>query len=115
LRGRLREYLNSLEQRGIIGPSNSQWRNPIRAIEKPNSDVRLTSNLMGLNDLAKKDTYRLSNMRRIIERMAGSKWFLVIDLGEGYYQIEIEEQHKHKTTFEFEHKATRRKSTKGGS
>jgi hypothetical protein len=72
LRGRLREYPNSLERGGTIRPSNSQWRTPIRAIEKPNDGVRLVSNLMRLNDLAKKDTYRLLGVRRIIETMAGS-------------------------------------------
>lgn len=40
-RGRLREHLKSLVQRGVIRLSNSRWRNLIRAIERPNGDVRL--------------------------------------------------------------------------
>jgi hypothetical protein len=35
--------------------------------------MRLVSNLMRLNDLAKKDTYRLPDMRKIIEMTAGSR------------------------------------------
>jgi hypothetical protein len=73
-------------------------------IEKPNDGVRLVSNLTRLNDLAKKETCRLPGVRRIIKTMAGTRWFSVMDLKEGYYQIEIEEEHKHKTAFEFEHK-----------
>jgi hypothetical protein len=57
-----------------------------------------------LNDLTKKNTYRLPEMRRIIETMTGSGWFSVMDLKEGYYQIEMEEEHKYETAFEFEHK-----------
>lgn len=56
---------------------------------------------MSLNDLAKKDNQKLSDMRRIVEATAGSNFLTVIDLKEGYYQIEIEEQDRHKTAFEF--------------
>lgn len=41
-------------------------------------------------------------MRRIVEVTAGSNFLTVIGLKEGYYQIEIEEQDRHKTAFEFE-------------
>jgi hypothetical protein len=57
-----------------------------------------------LNDLAEKDSYALPEMRRIIEATAGSNFFTILDLKEGYYQIEILEEHKHKTAFEFEEK-----------
>jgi RNase H-like domain found in reverse transcriptase/Reverse transcriptase (RNA-dependent DNA polymerase) len=59
---------------------------------------------MMLNDLAEKDSYALPEMRRIIEATAGSNFFTILDLKEGYYQIEILEEHKHKTAFEFEEK-----------
>lgn len=38
----------------------------------------------------------------MIQATQGSKWFTVIDLKEGFYHIEIEEDDKHKTAFEFE-------------
>jgi Reverse transcriptase (RNA-dependent DNA polymerase) len=104
LKEKVRKYLDSLEAKGIIRKSTSQWRNPIRAMEKPNGDIRLVSNLMALNDLAIKDTYKIPEMRRIIEATAGSEHITVLDLKEGYYQIEIVEEHKHKTAFEFEDK-----------
>lgn len=59
---------------------------------------------MCLNDLAEKDTYSIPNMKNIINATAGAKHITILDLKEGYYQIEIEEAHKHKTAFEFEHK-----------
>ncbi|KRH92835.1 putative transposable element, partial [Pseudoloma neurophilia] len=45
----------SLIDRKISRRSNSQWRNPIRFIEKPDGNLRLVSNLMALNDIVKKD------------------------------------------------------------
>jgi hypothetical protein len=47
---------------------------------------------MRLNNLVKKDTYRLPDMGRIIEAMVGSRRFSVVDLKKGYYQIEVEKE-----------------------
>lgn len=55
--GRTRAHLENLERRKIIRRSKSVWRNPIRAIEKPDKGIRLVSNLMALNDLVEKDPY----------------------------------------------------------
>ncbi|KAF9764068.1 Transposon Tf2-9 polyprotein [Nosema granulosis] len=41
-------------------------------------------------------------MRDIIRVTQGSRVFTVIDLKEGFYHIEIEDKHKHKTAFEFD-------------
>jgi hypothetical protein len=71
-------------ERREIWLSGSPWRSPIRAIKKPNGDVKLASSLMRLNDLAKKNTYRLPNTKRIIGTVAGSRRFPVIDPKEGY-------------------------------
>lgn len=102
LRMKTKMYLNELESRGIIRKSNSDWRNPIRAIEKSNGDVRVVSNLIGLNDLVEKDPYGLPTIRDVIRATQGSEEFTVIDLKEGFYHIEIEEKHKYKTAFEFD-------------
>jgi Reverse transcriptase (RNA-dependent DNA polymerase) len=94
--------LEDLEKRKVIRRWGSEWRNPIRAIEKPNGDVRIVSNLMALNDLVEKDRYELARIREVTRAVQGSKWFTVIDLKEGFYHIEIEEEDKHKTAFEFD-------------
>lgn len=103
LKQKVRKYLDELLEKGIIRKSTSQWRNPIRALEKPNGEIRLVSNLMALNDLAVKDSYKLPEMKRIIDATQGANYLTILDLKEGYYQIEIIEEHKHKTAFEFEH------------
>jgi hypothetical protein len=54
-----------------------------------------------LNDLVEKDPYTLPLIKDIIRATQGSKVFTVIDLKEGFYHVEIEEHHKHKTAFEF--------------
>ncbi|KAF9761385.1 Transposon Tf2-11 polyprotein [Nosema granulosis] len=89
LRERTKAYFQDLEKRGIIRKSRSDWRNPIRAIEKPNGEARVVSNLMGLNDIVEKDLYTLPTIREIIQATQGSTVFSVVDLKEGFYRIEI--------------------------
>ncbi|KRH94493.1 krab-a domain-containing protein [Pseudoloma neurophilia] len=99
--GQAEEYLKDLLDRKVIRKSTSQWRNPIRFIEKPNGGLRLVSNLMALNDAVKKDSYAIPTMREIYTTTQGCKWFTVIDMKEAYYYIENVECDKCKTAFEF--------------
>ena len=101
LEGKAQKHLERLMQKGIIRESSSNWRNPIRFLEKANGDIRLVVNLMKLNDLVVKDNYSISNMKTIIQKAYGSSWFTVVDLKEAFYSIEMEERDKHKTAFEF--------------
>ena len=98
LKEKTKAHLEDLERRRSV----SEWGNPIRAIERPNVEVRVVSNLMALNDLVEKDPYQFPGIREIIRATQGSRWFTVIDLKEGFYHIEIEEEDKHKTAFEYD-------------
>lgn len=99
------KHLEDLMNRKVIRESNSEWRNPIRALRKPNGDIRLVSNLIALNDIVEKDNYKLANIRDVIRATQGANYMTVFDLKEGFYSIEIEEKDKHKTAFEFNGKA----------
>ncbi|KRH93827.1 retrotransposon-like family member (retr-1) [Pseudoloma neurophilia] len=92
--GQAEEYLKDLLDRKVIRKSTSQWRTPIRFIEKPNGGLRLVSNLMALNGAVKKDSYAIQTMREIYTTTQGCKWFTVIDLKEAYYYIENVESDK---------------------
>lgn len=94
-------HIKNLEKRKIIRRSSSEWRNPIRSLRKPNGTIRLVSNLMALNDIVEKDAYELARIRDVTRATQGSKVFTVVDLKESFYHIEIAEQDKHKTAFEF--------------
>lgn len=104
IREKVKKHIDSLLKRGIIRESQSQWRNPIRALEKPDGGIRLVSNLAALNDLAFKDLYSLPIVRRIVEATVGSNYITIIDLKEGYYHFEIAKEHKEKTAFKFDRK-----------
>lgn len=85
----------------VIRRTDSEWRNPIRFIQKPNGGLRLVSNLMSLNDIVRKESFAIPTMREIYAATQRAKWLTVIDLKEAYYYIENEENDKCKTAFKF--------------
>ncbi len=52
-----------------------------------------------LNSQTIKDAYALPNLEEAFSVLTGSKWFSVLDLKSGFYQIEMEEADKQKTAF----------------
>jgi hypothetical protein len=65
----VRDYIKQLEDRRVISESRSQWRNPIRALKKPNGEIRIVSNLIALNNIVKKDSFEIPEMRRLIDKV----------------------------------------------
>lgn len=55
LRKRTRVHLDDLEKRKAIRRSDSELRDPISAIEKPDGGGRVVSNIIALNNLVEKD------------------------------------------------------------
>ena len=52
-----------------------------------------------LNERTIKDAHALPRIEEILEGLAGNKLFSVTDMKSGYYQCDIEEQHKERTAF----------------
>lgn len=95
----VRKHLHELLDAGIIRESESSFSSPIVVVRKKNGDVRLCIDYRKLNTQTVKDAYALPNLEETFTALHGSKWFSVLDLKSGYYQIEMEEEDKPKTAF----------------
>ncbi|KAL6488151.1 hypothetical protein MHYP_G00047770 [Metynnis hypsauchen] len=95
----VRRHLQELSEAGVIRASESPFSSPIVVVRKKNGDVRLCINYRKLNLQTIKDAYALPNLEEAFSALTGSKWFSVLDLKSGYYQIEVEETDKPKTAF----------------
>ena len=95
--------INDLLERNIIEISKSSWINPLRPVIKNNNveDIRITNNFMFLNKITEADAYHVPKIERCIEELQGKKWFTVIDIKDGYFNIELKKEHRHKTAFYF--------------
>lgn len=68
-------------------------------MRKKNNDVRLCIDFRKLNSQTIKDAYALPNLEEAFSVLTGSKWFSVLDLKSGFYQIEMEDADTQKTAF----------------
>lgn len=95
----VKKHLQTLLDAGIIRESESPFSSPIVVVRKKNGDVRLCVDYRKLNLQTIKDAYALPILEESFSTLAGSKWFSVMDLKAGYYQIEMNESDKPKTAF----------------
>lgn len=95
----VRSHLQELLQSGVIRESESPFASPIVVVRKKNGTVRLCIDYRKLNAQTIKDAYALPKLEDTFTALSGSKWFSVLDLKSGYYQIEMEESDKCKTAF----------------
>ena len=49
--------------------------------------------------MAKKEVHPLPRLDETLDMLGGVKWFSTLDLTSGYWQVEMEPEHKEKTDF----------------
>lgn len=95
----VREHLKQLLACGIIRPSHSPFSSPVVLARKKDGSLRMCVDYRGLNQRTIKDSYALPRIDDILDSLAGAKYFSVLDMKSGYYQVEIAEEHKERTAF----------------
>ena len=101
LQGRAKEKIEYLLKIGAIEESNSMYRIPIDVLEKPDGTIRIVQNFIPLNKCCELDVYEPNRMEEIITKLCGFKWFTVLDLKDGSYNIRLRKEDRGKTAFEF--------------
>ena len=84
---------------GIIEPSNGPWASQTVLVTKPDGTSRLCIDYRKLNDVTRKDSYPLPLISDYLDTLGGSPWFSSMDLSSGYYQVQMDSNHKEKTAF----------------
>lgn len=95
----VRKHLKELLDAGVIRESELSFSSPIIVVKKKNGDIRLCIDYRKLNLQTIKDAYALPNLEESFSALTRSKWFSVLDLKSGYYQIKMHEADKPKTAF----------------
>jgi hypothetical protein len=95
----IKQEIQRLLGSGLIQPSKSQWTSPVVVVEKKNGKKRLCVDYRKLNSVTKKDSYPLPRIDDMLDTLTGSQWFTSLDLSSGFWQVEMEEKDREKTTF----------------
>ena len=83
----------------IVEPSRSEFN--ARAFDVPKGDGtgRTVVNWTRLNLNTTKDTYPLPNIEANLAALGKANWFTTLDLLQGFHQVELDKESRHKTAF----------------
>ncbi len=95
----VRRHLKDLLATGIIKESRSPYASPIVIVRKKSGAIRMCIDYRTLNSRTLPDQYTTPLIDDALDCLAGSKWFSVLDLRSGYYQISMADEDKEKTAF----------------
>ena len=84
---------------GIIEESTSPWSSPVVLVAKKDGSLRFCVDYRKLNNVTKKDSYPLPRIDGTLSTLAGSRWFSILDLRNGYCQVGLHPDDKEKTAF----------------
>ena len=83
----------------IIRPSQSPWNAPIILVKKKDQSMRFVCDFRNLNDVTKKDTYPLPQIKDVIDKMHGAKYWSTLDAASADWSVPLTESSKEKTAF----------------
>ncbi|XP_041434006.1 uncharacterized protein LOC121398770 [Xenopus laevis] len=95
----VRTCLKKMKDQNIITDSRSPYASPIVVVRKKDGSVRLCVDYRTLNRRTIPDQYTLPRIEDSLEALSGSKWFTVMDLRSGYYQVPMSPEDQEKTAF----------------
>ena len=98
-RDTVHQLLEDTVTKGIISPSKSPWASPIVLVRKKDGTTRFCVDYRKVNDVTIKDAYPLPRVDDTLDTLAGSVWFLTLDLKSGYWQVEVAPEDREKTAF----------------
>lgn len=99
-REQVRNMIQDLLDNGIIQESTSPFSSPILLIKKKKTgDYRLCVDLRALNAKTVKIQFPMPRVDEHLDRVSGHKYFIILDLASGYYQIKMAKESIRKTAF----------------
>ena len=99
-RAYLDSHLQMMLDHDLIQVSNgSPFNSPCHLIPKKNGEKRMITNFMYVNTLIVQNRWPIPSVRNVLEHLAGSKYFSVMDLKKGFWQIRITENSRSLTAF----------------
>ena len=91
--------LEKMEAAGIIEDCDSEWCSSLVIVKKKDNSLRLCVDYRKLNEVTQKSTTILPRIDSCLDCLSGAKWFSTLDLAQGYYQVKMHPDDKHKTAF----------------
>ena len=94
LQNKLKKELDSMESKQIICKfmEPTSWVNSPVCVEKPNGKIRICLDPKSLNDNISKPHYIMHSIYDITAKLAGGKYFSMLDTTKGYWSICLDQE-----------------------
>ena len=101
LKDRLHKAIEANVKSGVLVKVEkpTDWVHNLVIVEKKNGTLRLCLDPKTLNDVIKREHYRIPTIQEITSNLAGKKVFSTLDLKNGYWQVELDEESSLLCTF----------------
>jgi len=83
----------------VMEPIYSAWAGLIVIVPKKNGKARFCVDYRRLNNIIKKDAYRLPRMEHRLESLGDAKVFTSLDCTAGYWKVHLRPADREKTAF----------------
>ncbi|KAI9549855.1 pol polyprotein [Daphnia sinensis] len=98
-REHIEPQVKRMEDAGIIERSQSPFAAPVVLVRKSDGTWRFCIDYRRLNAITVKDVYPLPRIEDALSRLEGSKYFSLMDLQSGYWQVQMKPEDREKTAF----------------
>ena len=95
----IRDQIKEMLENGVIEESQSPYSAPVVLVKKKNGKIRFCVDYRQLNQITIKDNHPLPLISDAINVMNDCKYFSVVDLLSGYWNILIRKEDRPKTAF----------------
>ena len=92
--GEEKKHLKAMLAARVIEPSVSEWPSPPMLVRKHDKSWRYCIDLRALNSVTERDAYPLPLTEECIDSLDSMRWFCMLDMNLGYWQISIAEEDK---------------------
>lgn len=103
VRQEVAKQLKQMQKAGDVQPSCSPWSSPVVMVRKRDGSNRFCVDYRGLNAVTKADTFPLPRIDDLLDQLSKARYFSILDLASGFWQIQVEPKSREKTAFTTPH------------
>ena len=94
-----KKEIDRMLRAGVIEPTSAEWAIPVVFVPKKDETMGFCVDYRKLNAVMVRDSYPLPRMDECIDSLGDVIVFTTLDCNSGYWQVEIAEEDRDKTTF----------------
>jgi len=99
LEAKIDELVENLIKADVVRKCQSPWNSPLVIVGKKDGSIRMCVDYRQLNAVTERFTFPMPDIHFLLDCLADSVFFSSIDLGQAYYQVELDENSRMFTAF----------------